>query len=67
VSSGRGSDIGQTAIAMNDPTSSLCFYQLPWPSAAAQVKVKRRGSDKKFVASVLAVGTECDIGRCCAL
>ncbi|KAI8465037.1 MAG: trypsin-like cysteine/serine peptidase domain-containing protein [Monoraphidium minutum] len=26
-----------------------------------QVKVKRRGSDKKFVASVLAVGTECDI------
>ncbi|KIY95877.1 hypothetical protein MNEG_12084 [Monoraphidium neglectum] len=25
------------------------------------VKVKRRGSDKKFVASVLAVGTECDI------
>jgi hypothetical protein len=28
-----------------------------------QVKVKRRGSDKKFVASVLAVGTECDIGE----
>eukprot|EP00878_Enallax_costatus_P009462 GHUV01009887.1.p1 GENE.GHUV01009887.1~~GHUV01009887.1.p1 ORF type:complete len:535 (+),score=127.38 GHUV01009887.1:151-1755(+) len=26
-----------------------------------QVKVKRRGSDKKYVASVLAVGTECDI------
>jgi hypothetical protein len=25
--------------------------------------VKRRGSDKKFVASVLAVGTECDIGE----
>ncbi|KXZ47287.1 hypothetical protein GPECTOR_36g14 [Gonium pectorale] len=26
-----------------------------------QVKVKRRGSDVKFVASVLSVGTECDI------
>ncbi|KAK9829857.1 hypothetical protein WJX72_008281 [[Myrmecia] bisecta] len=26
-----------------------------------QVKVRRRGSDTKFVASVLAVGTECDI------
>ncbi|GAB4815905.1 hypothetical protein N2152v2_002951 [Parachlorella kessleri] len=26
-----------------------------------QVKVKRRGSDAKFVAQVLAVGTECDI------
>uniref|UniRef100_A0A061SEI7 Protease do-like 9-like n=1 Tax=Tetraselmis sp. GSL018 TaxID=582737 RepID=A0A061SEI7_9CHLO len=26
-----------------------------------QVKVKRRGSDDKYVASVLAVGTECDI------
>mmetsp|Transcript_35789 Transcript_35789/g.90257 ORF Transcript_35789/g.90257 Transcript_35789/m.90257 type:complete len:557 (-) Transcript_35789:239-1909(-) len=26
-----------------------------------QVKVKRRGSDEKFVASVLSVGTECDI------
>jgi hypothetical protein len=25
--------------------------------------VKRRGSDKKFVAAVLAVGTECDIGE----
>ena len=28
-----------------------------------QVKVRRRGSDTKFVASVLAVGTECDIGE----
>ena len=27
-----------------------------------QVKVRRRGSDTKFVAAVLAVGTECDIG-----
>lgn len=27
-----------------------------------QVKVKRRGSDKKFIARVLANGTECDIG-----
>jgi hypothetical protein len=26
-----------------------------------QVKVRRRGSDEKFVAQVLAVGTECDI------
>lgn len=27
-----------------------------------QVKVKKRGSDTKFLATVLAVGTECDIG-----
>ena len=26
-----------------------------------QVKVRRRGSDTKFVATVLAIGTECDI------
>ena len=26
-----------------------------------QVKVRRRGSDTKFVASVLSIGTECDI------
>lgn len=28
-----------------------------WP----QVKVKRRGQDSKYLANVLAVGTECDI------
>lgn len=27
----------------------------------AQVKVKRRGDDQKFLAEVLAIGTECDI------
>ena len=27
-----------------------------------QVKVRRRGSDTKYVAQVLSVGTECDIG-----
>ena len=26
-----------------------------------QVKVKRRGDDQKFLANVLAIGTECDI------
>lgn len=31
-----------------------------------QVKVRRRGSDTKFVAQVLAVGTECDIGMTAA-
>ena len=31
-----------------------------------QVKVRRRGSDTKFVAQVLAVGTECDIGMSAA-
>ena len=29
-----------------------------------QVKVKKRGSDTKYLATVLAVGTECDIGMC---
>ena len=28
-----------------------------------QVKLKKRGSDTKYVATVLAVGTECDIGE----
>lgn len=30
-----------------------------------QVKVKRRGSDVKYMARVLSVGTECDIGEPC--
>ncbi|KAL6524411.1 Protease Do-like 9 [Orobanche hederae] len=30
-----------------------------------QVKLKKRGSDTKYVATVLAIGTECDIGRTC--
>lgn len=28
-----------------------------------QVKLKKRGSDIKYLATVLAIGTECDIGR----
>lgn len=28
-----------------------------------QVKVKKRGSDTKYLATVLAIGTECDIGK----
>ena len=28
---------------------------------STQVKVKKRGSDKKFIAKVLAIGTECDL------
>lgn len=28
-----------------------------------QVKIKKRGSDTKYVATVLAIGTECDIGN----
>lgn len=28
-----------------------------------QVKLKKRGSDTKYVATVLAIGTECDIGK----
>ena len=30
-----------------------------------QVKLKKRGSDVKYLATVLAIGTECDIDRCC--
>lgn len=33
----------------------------PLPLPLAQVKVKRRGSDTKYVAQVLAMGVECDI------
>lgn len=28
-----------------------------------QVKVKKRGSDTKYLAIVLSIGTECDIGK----
>lgn len=28
-----------------------------------QVKVKKRGSDTKYLATVLSIGTECDIGK----
>ena len=31
------------------------------PLTRPQVKVKRRGDDQKFLAKVLAIGTECDI------
>ena len=34
-------------------------------SLSVQVKVRRRGSESKFVAKVLAVGAECDIGEPC--
>lgn len=34
---------------------------VPLPLHRPQVKVKRRGSDTKYVAQVLAMGTECDI------
>ena len=48
------------------PFFNLCLKN----EALLQVKVRRRGSDMKYVAQVLAVGTECDIGRpacrCCA-
>ena len=32
-----------------------------------QVKLKKRGSDTKYLATVLAIGTECDIGLCLSL
>eukprot|EP00967_Tisochrysis_lutea_P064711 scaffold83915_cov19-Tisochrysis_lutea.AAC.1 len=32
---------------------------------AASLKVKRRGSDEKFIAHVVATGAECDIVRSC--
>ena len=41
-------------------------YSTMWHQSAVprlQVKLKRRGSDAKYVARVLAVGTECDIGE----
>ena len=31
------------------------------PAVRLKVKVKRRGDDQKFLAQVLAVGTDCDI------
>ena len=30
---------------------------------AASVKVKRRGSDEKYIAHVVSTGAECDIGK----
>ena len=47
------------------PTSAAPTGAAPTRAPAApthpQVKVKRRGSDAKHVATVLAVGAECDI------
>ena len=34
---------------------------LPLPARGAQVQLKRRGDDEKYVAKVLAIGTECDL------
>lgn len=55
-----------------DATCVLCLYLVFESSerghVVVQVKVRRRGSDMKYVAQVLAVGTECDIGMlapCC--
>ena len=43
---------------------SAALLHLPAP-LSVQVKVRRRGSESKFVAKVLAVGAECDIGEPC--
>lgn len=43
------------------PIFSLCAPLLATHGCPCQVKVKRRGDDEKFIATVLAVGTECDI------
>ena len=56
--------------------SSICFQQLGRAEigkpritvmqlckVSLQVKVRRRGSDTKFIAKVLAQGPECDIGE----
>lgn len=51
----------------DDVTQARTITQLQTPLSRAavsclqQVKVKRRGDDRKFLARVLAVGTECDI------
>lgn len=43
-------------------TSTAQSLSVGWMlDVARQVKVKRRGDDTKFVATVLAIGTECDI------
>lgn len=56
-------EVGQVLLRCSHtrtvPSLHACFS----PCVVLQVKVRRRGSDKKFVASVLAVGTECDIGE----
>lgn len=54
-----------TTICLPSHTSAtlLCLLCLLWCSVDhhTQVKVKRRGSDTKYVARVLAIGVECDI------
>ena len=42
---------------------SACWNHMQREGVSWQVKVRRRGSDMKYVAAVLAVGTECDIGE----
>lgn len=55
----RGQVLLRCSHTRTVPSLHACFS----PCVVLQVKVRRRGSDKKFVASVLAVGTECDIGE----
>ena len=55
----RGDDISSAVTCYNP---ALLILNVRKNSYTLQVKVRRRGSDTKFVAQVLAVGTECDIG-----
>ena len=50
-------------VAFPPPNRAFCrsACHAPAPCACGQVKVKRRGSDSKYVAQVLAMGVECDI------
>ena len=43
------------------PPSLHSFEAIFIPAAAVQVQVKRRGDDQKFIAEVLAIGSECDV------
>jgi hypothetical protein len=50
-----------STIRGNEDRLDLPQCPLLHPFLRVQVKVKRRGDDTKFVATVLAIGTECDI------
>ena len=54
-------DVISSAFTCHNPANSAHTERAKF-SHTLQVKVRRRGSDTKFVAQVLAVGTECDIG-----
>ncbi|XP_043706041.1 protease Do-like 9 isoform X2 [Telopea speciosissima] len=61
----RWENVAKVVPSMDAVVKVFCVhtepnFSLPW-QRKRQVKLKKRGSDTKYLATVLAIGTECDI------